>query len=305
MFAAFWLDPSAKDPNKRVVFCQPFCKKPTTAWAVLRSAVREKKTGGVISGSEEELRALVEKIDQGDQKWPDDQDRMVAQITKMAQQAGLTVIFKQNMEPNGIAQQAAVWSGLTVGSPQIDVESGVRSRIRVPLTGHPVSIDAALQVAAKYGWSVQDYQAALDLPGARITLSRYQTVASRAALEIEYPVSAANLHTKSNPAGYSEEFKFGFDRVNDLFDVMLGPTAKKYRFVLLIKERNNSIVFFGTKPAHTVRHAIEQYCDHLQDKPSSSEPLSSQDSSSADDQSSDPIDEVVRPHVQNCRFWKL
>lgn len=301
MYVAFWLDPTAQDANKRVVFCQPFTKKPTTAWAILRSAVRENRTGGIIAGADDQLRGCVEAIDNKDQGWPDDADRMVGQITKLAEQCGCTVVFRQNIEPDDVATQSDVWAGLRAGAPYIGTESDLRSTVRIPLTGKATDVAATIAMAKQAGWTVEEDSAFKYVGGAKLSLQRFRMIETRAALEIEYPVAAQM--TKQNAAGFSQEVKFGFDRLSDVLDTMLGPTAKRYKFVLLVKERTNSIMFFGTKPAHTLRQAMEQYVDHLQDRPSSDEPKSSQ----PDSKESEPdlVDEIAAPPVGNCRFWKL
>ena len=303
MFAAFWLDPKTQDPNKRVVFCQPFCKKPATAWAILRSAVHENRTGGVLSGADEELKSLVERIDQADQKWPDDQDRMVAQITKMAQQAGLTVVFRQNMEPDGLAAAVdAVRAGLICGNPQIVTEGQQTAIIRIPLTGRPIQLATAIDTADSLGWEATEDCAQKAFGQSRVAITRSRMIASRGFIEIVHEVQAAKPLTKRNSAGYSEEFKLGFDHLDELLDTVLGPTAKKHKFILLIKERNNSIVFFGNKSAQTLRQAVEQYVDHMSDRASSDEPKSSQPDSKEE---TSFLDEEIAPKLQNCRFWKL
>lgn len=309
MYVAFWLDPAAQDANKRVVFCQPFTKKPTTAWAILRSAVRENRTGGIIAGTDELLRTCIEAIDHKDDGWPDDADRMVGQITKLVESCGCTIVFRQNVEPDEVATHSAVWANLLAGTPRIDVESDLRSTVRVPLTGRPMDVVATIMAAKQAGWTVDEDVAFKCVGSTKISIQRFRMIETRAALEIEY--AAASSMSKQNGAGYSQEVKFGFDKLADVLDTMLGPTAKRYKFVLLVKERTNSIMFFGTKPAHTLRQAIEQYVDHLQDRQSSDEPRSSQPPPKPDKNGKKPepepdlLEEVISPPVGSCRFWKL
>lgn len=299
MYAAFWIDPTASDPNKRVVFCRPYAKKPNTAWFVLRSAIRESRTGGVLAGPEEDLNACVAAIDQKDDGWPDDAERMVAGITKIAGQFGCTVIFRQNLEPDGAADYSEAWASLSLGDVRVtELEDG--AVVFLPLVGTPDSVSASLTKAEQLGWKRIDTAACQKTLGTTtLTLMQNTAVQSRAGLAIEYALARSDK--KRNSAGFSQEVKLPFEKLDDVFDTMLGPTAKPYKFVLLIRERPNSILFFGTKPAQTVRQAIEQYVDHLNDRPSSAEPKSSSPDSSADD----IFDEIAAPSVTNCRFWKL
>lgn len=287
MYAAFWIDPNATDDNKRVVFCQPFAKKPNTAWMVLRSAIREDRTGGVLSGTEEALNSCIEAIDQKDEGWPDDPDRMVVSITKIATQMDCHVQFRQNVKPDGVADHVASLDGLVPGVPRL-VESDNKTQLVVPMVGDPEKIIPHTK----------------HVGGTMLTLDRHPTVSSRSTMTVEYVEAYRRYQSKNNSAGFSETHKIGFDQLDYVLDNMLGPTAKRYRFVLLIRERPNSILFFGTKPAHTVRQAIEQYVDHMTDRQSSSDPFSSSGDGSGDD-SSDLFDQITAPAVSDCRLWKL
>lgn len=303
-YAAFWLDSANTDADKRVVICRPFVEKPTTAWAILRSAVREKRTGGILAGAEEKLMACIEAIDHQDGGWPNDPDRMVGQISKLAQTMGCTVVFRQNMAPDGMQQHSSVWSRLgSGGTPEVLQEDMRKSVVRIPLVGSPIDVATAIEVGRQLGWTQTDFMAdqveTTICPGVRLTLSRYPFVNSRASLLVEYVHAGTDV--KTNAAGRSENVKLHFDRVDELLDTMLGPTAKRYKFVLLIKDRTNSTLFFGTKPAKTLRQAIEQFVDHMGDRTSSDEPRASKPES--DDR--DVFDEAVTPSLQDCRFWSL
>jgi len=307
VYAAFWLDPQAEDVNKRVVFCQPLCKKPTTAWAILRSAIHEDRTGGVLAGSEEELHSCIEQIDQVDQKWPDNAARIVSQITRIAQKCACTVVFRQNIKADGVGGVvSSLRQTLYVGQPTMWTENQNSAVVRFPLTGHAKKLDNVRSSLLGNGWINGDEFGLYRSFGDTLVVLKHLGTTTRASLEIVHPVRAANQTSKRNQAGYSEEFRFGFERLNEILDTMLGPTAKKFRFVLSVKEKQNTILFFGTKPAYTLRQAIEQYVDHLLDRPSSSEPKSSQpDTDKEDDSASDIMDEITPPPVANCRFWKL
>ena len=307
IYAAFWLDPTAVDPNKRVVLCRPFVKKPATAWAILRSAIHSKRTGGILSGVEDDLVELVAAIDRVDQTWPTTPDLMVVRITELAKQHHSTVVFRQNIEPDGIGAQASVWMGLQVGAPYVQTESDLRSCVRFPLSGSPLEIETSLQVADRFGWSTDADQASCVVGGTRLTLQRFRTLNTRAALEIEYPV-VATLNSKQNTMGYSEEYRFGYDDIGRLLDSMLGPTGKRYRFCLLIREpHQRSVVFFGNKRAQTLRQAVEHYMDHLHQEVGPNRSIDRSESS--DSESAESIDptspKLPTPALSNCRFWKL
>lgn len=303
MYAAFWLDPKSQDPNKRIVVCLPFTNKPTTAWAILRSAVHENRTGGILSGPEEKLKSCVQSIDQHDQGWPDDPDRIVAAVTKLAQNMECTIVFRQNVEHDGSSQHAMVWQHLTTSEPKLVSEDDRRSIVRIPLVGDHVQVEAALEVARHMGWAVDEHHGAWKTigNGVRLNFQRYQTTATRADLLIEYAVDAAQM-SKQNSAGFSQQVKLSFNSLDEVLDTALGPTANRYKFILLIKDRMHSILFFGTKQARTLRQAIEQYVDHMSDRPSSDEPRSSKPDSKEEP---DVFDQQITPELQHCRFWRL
>ncbi len=265
--------------------------------------MREDKTGGILAGPEDKLKSCVDAIDQHDQGWPNDPYRMVAQISKLAQTMECTVVFRQNMHPDGVKEHSSVWQHLQAsGSPQIDLEDEHRSIVRIPLFGRSSEIVAAMETARQRGWVVdEDAGEAFKVEGGvTLTLQRYVSTKNRTDLLIEYPVEAG-VDSKQNAAGFSQSMKLPFVKLDDLFDTVLGPTVKRYKFVLLIRDRTNSILFFGTKTASTVRQAIEQYCDHMSDRKSFDEPRASRPES--DDH--DILDEMVAPSIQDCRFWKF
>jgi hypothetical protein len=207
MYLAFWLRPEAA-PNQRVVVCRPFVKKPTIAWAVLRAAVREARTGGVLAGSVDSLKACVDAIEQADQAWPSDPEQMVGRITSLATQLGCTVVFQQNLTPR---------------------------------------TDEKVEAAA----------------------------------------------TTKNAAGESLEIDLSLNDVEDVVGRLLGNGARRNKFLLAIKQGQDTLLFYGTKPARTLKQAIDEYVNHVQDR-SEAPP------------EDEPADLVVdRPHTSQCRFWVL
>ncbi len=310
MYAAFWIDPKATDSDKRIVVCRPFVSKPNTAWAVLRSALHEDRTGGIIAGPQENLFSCVEAIDSQDQEWPSDGDRMVAAITKLATQLECTVVFRQNLRPDGSQQHASIWQDLLQATPKVEDEETCGATITTALVGSPEVIDAGIAQAVNLGWSTAGSDASCTwaskmFDGIVLTLRRYASSPTRAVLEAYYPPNVtAESSTKTNETGFSQELpKFGFDRLDELLDRTLGPTNKRYKFLLLVKEKNGSVVFFGTKKVQNLRQAIAAYVAHLQDRSSDEE--ESRQSSRPGEHEPDLLDDMVAPPVGNCRFWKL
>jgi hypothetical protein len=278
MYCAFYIVPEAKEPNQRLVVCKPFVKKPNVAWAVLRAAIRQDRTGGTLAGTEESLMAALNAIDHHDQDWPDDADRVVALVTKIAEQNGCSVVFKQNLQPTHAETHAAFQTHGLVWRPQAYDNTGHDHGLTGYLMSASASVDVPEQLTGHSSYVKINKNRAIDT----ITLE-LGTQAVQAAVEY-----------KKNDKGESFEVKLEVDQLEDVLELACGPTGRKYKYALLVKNMNRSIAFFGTGNPANIRQAIDEYVEHVYGQ---QVPL--------EEQTTEQIESVKIPPVGHCRFWRL
>ena len=276
MFCAIWIQPEHQHANKRVVVVRPhkdkppWLKSPTAAWAVLRAAIREERTGCIVAGTEEALPQCLSAIEKDDQSWPSDAARMVAAITQLAGQHHCTVIFRQNLKPESVKPAP----GASVGSIQLEDAQPVWT-----VVGSPAAVSATL-AANKHVHEL-----------ARISPARVKV--GLAGHEI---TAAQNLNESLAGVSFSE--RLNFEQSNEMLDLILGPKAKKYKFLLLVKDQSHSIIFLGAQASVVnIRQAIAAYVVHL--RGGESDPQEAADT----DESFENEPDV--PRLGNCRFWRL
>lgn len=275
MYAAFWIDPNAKTDNERVVIVRPFVEKPTIAWSILNAALREDRTGGVLAGPLDNIKATIDAIESKDQMWSSDADQMVAAITVLAERLGCTVTFKQNVR----AVNASAWAVLdAVGLQAVDTwVTGNECCFRLRGPAESVSV-AAQTVIRPVVMDQGDLVVRFDIPTESVQ------------------ASAQDIKTEN---GESFQVKLPLDHVEDILELALGKASRPYRFCLLIKNQTRSIVFFGSKNTYDVRQAIAEYVEHLR---ADAVQLGSQDASEEQQQL---LDSIVAPPTGHCRFWLL
>jgi len=274
VYCAFWINPTDPSPNRRVVLVRPhkdqppWVKAPGAAWAILRSAIHEERTGCIVAGTTETLPACIAAIEKEDQHWPADPDRMVAAITALATLHNCTVIFRQNLKPGGPepAPGASVGQAIdTPAGPQWTVVGPADSVVAtLQLNPHCCLVERVSDQRAKIGL--------VDL----IEAARPETSDSGSAMSCTLSVKAAE----------------------DVLDFLLSAPAK-YRFALLVKDKSHSIVFLGTKQSvGTCKAAIQCYVEHL-----IGEPEKYPDGSAESTEFLETSPQA--PKVADCRFWKL
>jgi hypothetical protein len=282
--AAFYVVPEA-EPDDRVVVCAPAVLAMSAAIAVLKSAVREHVTGGVLSGPLDNLRACVDQIDQHDEGWPDDRDRLVAAVLQVASATGCSVQFIQNVEPNGTAQ----WLDRAAAVASPDGSRGPYS-VRVD--------DDRLTVTSTVLWTGPVDLHRWPAPPAGLDVS-YRVMGQRAEVSFRLPVEAAQDEQTSS-IGWSRQIKDQFDHVAAVMDAA-ALRAPKYWFCLLVRDGTRSIVFFSTKRASNIRQAIRVYVAHRDGQELDETDLGVPfENPEAPEEPAEPA-----PAVGHCRFWRL
>lgn len=317
MYAAFWINPKAEDSNKRVVVCRPFVKKPSVAWAVLRSAVHEECTGGIIAGPLEDLQNCIKAIDEHDEEWPSDGERLVGLITTVARRSRCTVIFRQNVAPSTETkhlQKESATGRVFFGEPQASVDGYEFSIVE--------SVDSAIE---QLGYELESVHGFVQDSSGRLSkktdhgvyaLINDPLAPQRAVWRFEVSdeaprtVKAAGLPPA--PERRSEEGEtFSMDRRQfDLLEDILSKAldSAKCRFVLLIKTSSgDSIVFFGFKPARTPTQAVDVYVEHLREKAPPAPKKRKSDDEDDDKKKSKPVEpaEPERPQLRQVRFFRV
>ena len=265
MYVAFWIRPEEHNPNKRLVVCRPYQESPNTAWAVLRASIREKRTGGIIAGPKEDIDKCVEMFEKEDQNWPDDPDRMVAAITTMVRESKTDC--QVIFKQNVDPKFTKTWAVLD------------GCGLAAELTGNE-----------EEGWSVNAIGSAAAVETAAEALGENASIkiGTRLHVRLQEPQEIAAKATLKTSLGESYELKLPLERTEEILDLALGPDSLGYQFCLLVRNRTHSIVFFGSKITQTINQAIDHYVTHL-----------------AGDEDPEVVEDIKRPAVGQCRFWKL
>ncbi len=274
MYAAFWIDPNAKTDNERVVIVRPFVEKPTIAWSILSAALREDRTGGILAGPLDNLKAAIDAVEAKDQTWSSDPDQMVAAITVLVERLGCTVTFKQNVK----APHASAWAVVdAVGLQAVDAwVSGDEYYQR--LRGSAESVAVAAQTVIRPVWIDQG------------------DLVLRFSIDTEVHAATQDIRTAH---GESFQIRLPLEQVEDVLELALGKASRSYRYCLLVRDRTRSIVFFGSKNAMDVRQALEEYVEHLRADAVQVGP------EGASEEQQQILDSIATPPVGHCRFWRL
>lgn len=312
MYAAFWINPKAEESNKRVVVCRPFVKKPSVAWAILKSAIHDECTGGIIAGPLEDLQNCIKAIDETDEKWPDNGERIVGLITTVARRTRCQVIFRQNLAPSTetkTLQKKSTSGHVFFGEPQASVD-GYEFSVVEASENALEQLSYELEVEHGFTQSTSGLSKKTD-HGTYAFISdpvSQQRATWRFEASIEEPRSVTAAGLPPTPERRSEEGEtFAIDRrhfdlVEDILSKALDST--KCRFVLIIKPSSgDSIVFFGFKPARTPTQAVDVYVEHLREQP----PPKPKKRKSDDDDEEVVVEppEPARPQLRQVRFFRV
>lgn len=292
-YAAFYCRPDA-DPDGRIVVCAPAVESHAAAVAVLQAAVREHVTGGVLAGPLDNLRACVDRIDQQDDEWPDDRDRLVALVVQVAEAMGCTVQFIQNVEPDGTAawldRVASQYGPAGVGPGPYAVRAELDGSTTITST---ILLTPGTVMAGP-------------LPGG-LPVDRavsYRVTGQRADLTVRVPgtpVQAAQ-EEKVSPVGWSRGVRDQFDVLASVLDAAC-LRAPRYYFCLLVRDKTHAIVFFSDRRAASVRDAIRLYVAHRDGLDPDQDIKDQQDQASDEAGGADQPDRA--PPAGHCRFWRL